>query len=100
MGRSQLPRPRLRSSHVGIGLPSRSWRGDEMGLDQPLRSCAPPPHKWGGASALGGAYGIGTISPSGAARHLPINGEEPAHEWGGASSLGRAYGVGTIEGMT
>src|SRR5207302_10642442 len=36
---------------------------------QPLRRFAPPPHKWGGAISA---------SPSGASRHLPMNGEEHA----------------------
>src|SRR5437899_10296665 len=36
---------------------------------QPLRRFALPPHKWGGAISA---------SPSGASRHLPINGEEHA----------------------
>src|SRR5438309_10940417 len=40
-------------------------------LYQPLRRFAPPPHKWGGAALLQIC-----ISPSGASRHLPINGEE------------------------
>src|SRR5438445_9286171 len=40
-------------------------------LYQPLRRFAPPPHQWGGAALLQIC-----ISPSGASRHLPINGEE------------------------
>src|SRR5437660_5332658 len=36
---------------------------------QPLRRFAPPPHEWGGAISA---------SPSGASRHLPMNGEEHA----------------------
>src|SRR5438309_8070862 len=38
-------------------------------LHQPLRRFAPPPHEWGGAISA---------SPSGASRHLPMNGEEHA----------------------
>src|SRR5437660_429854 len=79
---------------VGMGLLSRRWRGDEMGLDQPLRRCAPPPHKWGGASSLrrdGSAWpklamrwtGLRSAQPplrssaAGLARHLPFCASEP-----------------------
>src|SRR6266851_1253591 len=51
---------------------------------QPLRRSAPPPHEWGGQLP---SYPVG---PSGAPRHLPMNGEDssrpippPPHEWGG-----------------
>src|SRR6266508_2860252 len=40
----------------------RSWH------EEPLRRFAPPPHEWGGVMK----------SPSGASRHLPMNGEELA----------------------
>src|SRR5260370_7406121 len=40
-----------------------------LGSHQPLRRFAPPPHKWGGQLPV-------HISPSGASRPLPINGED------------------------
>src|SRR5438876_5449041 len=46
---------------------------------QPLRRFAPPPHEWGGAQLLHQlffGYGHWRHSPSGASRHLPMNGED------------------------
>src|SRR5437868_2525675 len=66
------------------------------GEELPLRRCAPPPHKWGGAAPA--AQPLRRLR-----RHLPMNGEElplrrcpsgaappsakptPPHEWGGAA---------------
>src|SRR6266566_1605461 len=45
----------------------------------PLRRFAPPPHEWGGAQLLHYlffGYGHWRHSPSGASRHLPMNGED------------------------
>src|SRR5438309_8678682 len=51
------------ATHGWLTKDSR-WRSNP---NQPLRRFAPPPHKWGGSAPW--------INPSGASRHLPINGD-------------------------
>src|SRR5258708_38513865 len=49
-----------------------------LGSHQPLWGFAPPPHEWGGQLSV-------HISPSGASRHLPMNGEDSSRRIPSAS---------------
>ncbi len=65
-----LQGPKIRTGAFDGASFKRLVRGRKVGLVAAPPSAAPtPPHEWGGQAAP-------TPSPSGAARHLPINGEE------------------------
>src|SRR5689334_15655590 len=63
---------------------SITWSRGTVMLDAlPLRRFAPPPHEWGGATPfplpVRGGRSYSKNCPSGASRHLPMNGEDQLH---------------------
>src|SRR5438105_8772895 len=61
----------------------RKWGGQAsgvIGFGSAPPACVPPPHEWGGHTSVNGRTGQRRnrvrFSPSGAARHLPINVED------------------------
>src|SRR5207237_974181 len=61
-----------------------------------LRRFAPPPHEWGGQGLpiVGRTTPPGAICPSGASRHLPMNGEETNQLWEIIDRLSVGYTAG------